>query len=607
MKKIIIFFFLLVLLIAGCSRKGLQNDLRIVANEKEIQTHSSYYSDKFFFKNAYKDIDNAPENNKVYGAIFPHHLLAAKNIAALFNALREQNIKTVAIVGPDHFNAGDDILVSKQPYSTPYGNLDPDKEAIGKLLNSGFVKLNEEPFEKEHSISSLVAFVKNTFPDAKLVPIIIKNGVKAEVAEQLGYKLSKYLPEESLVIASCDFAHHTDYQTAVNYNQESLEAIKKFNFDDIFKINVDSPSSIYALLAYLKQKNAASFNLTANTNAAVLLNDYDYKDVTSYILGYFTAADNETALQKQEASLKMLFFGDMMLDRHVGEKIKKQGIDYIFTELAGEENSFFKGIDIISCNLEGAVTDKGEHYAPANGYDFAFAPDLIGGLKKYNFNFFNLANNHFFDQGERGIMETRKNLNALGLDYAGCQDGQTGDCSFKIVQVADKKIGMAGFSMVYKKFDLSKAEKIIKDLASATDLVIVNIHWGVEYQHRFNKLQQETARKLVDAGADMIIGHHPHVVQGIEIYNGKPIFYSLGNFIFDQYFSADTEEGLSVGINANDKQIEIFLYPLKSKLSQVELMAGEDKKKFLEKFVKWSKVNEEYAEQVKEGRLFLSF
>lgn len=364
----------------------------------------------------------------------------------------------------------------------------------------------------------------------------------------------------------------------------------------------------------------------------------------------------------ENEKFKMLFFGDLMLDRHVGEKIKAaaspaEGLDKLLGKLASSSPSgFFSGYDLVACNLEGAVTDKGAHYAPNNAYDFAFAPELINGLKKYNFNFFNMANNHFSDQGESGIMETRKNLDKLEFDYAGCQDGKNGACISRIIEIGGQKIGLAGFSMVYSKFNQKEAENIVSDLASSTDLVVVNIHWGVEYQHQFNKTQQEIAHKLVDAGADMIIGHHPHVVQGMEIYQGKPIFYSLGNFVFDQYFSPDTQEGLAIGINIASRKpepehseansnslqagsaapaaagdygaseylqagaavpardygtggsnaIEIFLYPLKSKASQVELMAGKDKEKFLEKFAGWSEADEINKEQIYGGKLLVN-
>ncbi|MFA6534448.1 MAG: CapA family protein, partial [Patescibacteria group bacterium] len=242
-----------------------------------------------------------------------------------------------------------------------------------------------------------------------------------------------------------------------------------------------------------------------------------------------------------------LFFGDVMIDRNVGKKIKENGFDYLLTKLAGEDKQFFQGADLVGANLEGAVTDGGAHYSPAVPYDFAFAPALVVRFQDYGFNFFSIANNHLTDQGSAGVEETEKNLADLGFNFVGCPDAVAGGpCSSRIISVGDLTVGAVGLSMVYHNFDLPAAEALVKDLKSQTDLVIVNLHWGNEYEHQFNRYQQAVGRALIDAGADIIIGHHPHVVQGVEVYRGRPIFYSLGNFIFDQYFSPDTQTGLAV-------------------------------------------------------------
>ncbi|MFH0891359.1 MAG: CapA family protein [Candidatus Falkowbacteria bacterium] len=300
--------------------------------------------------------------------------------------------------------------------------------------------------------------------------------------------------------------------------------------------------------------------------------------------------------------LKMLFFGDLILDRHVGEKIARTGLAEIFSGFASD---FFRGYDLIGANLEGAVTDKGAHYPPAMSYDFAFSPDLIAELKNYDFNFFNIANNHLSDQGERGIEETGKNLDALGFPHSGCADRKIGECSSEILALNGRKIGLAGFSMVYGLLDQDKTENAVRGLASSTDSVIVNIHWGREYEHNFNATQRSMAHKLIDAGADAVIGHHPHVVQGMEIYKDKPIFYSLGNFIFDQYFSADTQEELAVGLEFGDGGLTIDLFPLRSKSSRPELIADNERRLFFEKFIKWSEVDEIIATQIRSGRFLV--
>lgn len=303
-------------------------------------------------------------------------------------------------------------------------------------------------------------------------------------------------------------------------------------------------------------------------------------------------------------NINMLFFGDLMLDRHVKERMGNEGVEYVFKNF---NKKIFNNKDLISANLEGAVTDEGKHYDPAFAYDFAFTPSIIESLKKYNFNFFNLANNHLSDQGERGIIETRKNLDNLKINYSGCRDKEIGECSAAIIVLGGKNIGMAGFSMVYGKFDMAAATSTINNIKESVDLVIINIHWGEEYKHNFNILQQTVAHNLIDAGADIIIGHHPHVVQGMEIYKNKSIFYSLGNFIFDQYFSPDTQEELAIGAAWEENKIKFIFYPMKSKMSQLELIEGEEKDEFLKKFISWSKNIDYYEKNIKNGEFIINF
>ena len=314
--------------------------------------------------------------------------------------------------------------------------------------------------------------------------------------------------------------------------------------------------------------------------------------------------DNEKLNQAPvEKSVAFLFFGDMMLDRNVGNQLQKHSLDYLLNNI----KPILWGRDIVSANLEGAVTGLGQHYTPQLENDFAFATSTVAGLKNYNFNFFNIANNHLTDQGNKGLEETRKNLADLGFDFSGCPDAQVGECSAKTVEFHGVKIAMVGLSMVYHKFDLEQAKQIISEQKMNNDLVLVNIHWGVEYDHKYNTTQSITAHALVDAGADAVIGHHPHVVQGLEIYNNKPIFYSLGNFIFDQYFSTDTQIGPAVGLNIDlVKQTKnIYLYPMQGKNSAVSLRADGDREIYLQNMTKWSNLDSTYQNMLLSGKIDL--
>ncbi len=303
------------------------------------------------------------------------------------------------------------------------------------------------------------------------------------------------------------------------------------------------------------------------------------------------------AIDIVKPSLRLLFFGDLMLDRSVGAKLKNKKIDFLLADLASSTD--LSQFDLIGANLEGAVTNDGRHYAPEMGFDFAFPPSRIAELKKYNFSYFTIANNHITDQGSLGLQETRTNLNALGFDYSGDADTQISDYSLKMVTIKDKKIALVALSMVYRNFDSVLMKKIIKEARAQADWVIVNIHWGSEYQHNYNLTQQKIGRGLIDSGADIVIGHHPHVVQGMEIYKNCPIFYSLGNFIFDQYFSPDTQESLGIELELADDRMKIGLKPLSSKSSVASPMLEAKKEKFLDNFSAWSKADKKLEEQIK--------
>lgn len=327
---------------------------------------------------------------------------------------------------------------------------------------------------------------------------------------------------------------------------------------------------------------------------------------------YLSPSSNNLIIATEESSeevvgnnFKLLAFGDLMLDRNVGTKIKNNQLQPLLGEL--EKSQIFSDRDIILANLEGAVTNAGAHYAPRNAYDFAFPPETIAQLQHYGFNFFNLANNHFSDQGEKGVLETRANLTTLGFDYSGSVDAKVDDYSVKVKEINGQEIVFLGLSMVYNHFDLAAAQEIIKSQKEQGRLVIVNIHWGNEYQHQFNSIQQGIGYGLVDSGADLIIGHHPHVIQGMEIYHGRPIFYSLGNFIFDQYFSAPTQQGLALSVDYQSGSWRLKLIPLQSKASVPRMMTTAEANIFWPKFLSWSKISSKQQSDLASDGLELNF
>ena len=204
--------------------------------------------------------------------------------------------------------------------------------------------------------------------------------------------------------------------------------------------------------------------------------------------------------------------------------------------------------------------------------------------------------------GLAGFEESKKNLRAAGLDFYGSQY-KVDDNSLLIKKIGDFNFAFIGINDTNSPVGIMKVVDLIKKARSnpvipvktgiqAADFIIINAHWGAEYKSLSNSRQRQLAHSLIDAGADVIIGHHPHVVQEMEIYNNRPIFYSLGNFVFDQYFSVPTQQGLGVGLIFKEREISTYVFPLQSNKSQVSQMSPAIGQKYLNDWLKNSRIGE---------------
>lgn len=221
-----------------------------------------------------------------------------------------------------------------------------------------------------------------------------------------------------------------------------------------------------------------------------------------------------------------MFVGDIMLSRGVGAKIKKQG-DYRWPFLKITET--LNQADLLFGNLEGPLSDKGKD--TGKKYSFRAEPRTIEGLQYAGFDILSIANNHIFDWGQEAKDDTVLRLKQANILPAGFAEKP-------IIKINNTKIGFLAYTFGY---NLEKAKQEIQELD--VDIKIISMHIGKEYKKQSNLEQQAFAHAAIDAGADLVIGHHPHVTQEIEEYKNKFIFYSLGNFVFDQQFSEQVKSG----------------------------------------------------------------
>lgn len=330
------------------------------------------------------------------------------------------------------------------------------------------------------------------------------------------------------------------------------------------------------------QVKKTDFVLQENQDAVKRLSVSSYANTPS--------ASDGVRLQNKPVSL--LFAGDVMLDRSVREIAGRHGVEWLTKDM--RETFLEKDMNIF--NLEGLVTTHaslsvGTKMGSVENYIFTFDPTITREfLAKNHFSVVSIGNNHITNFGKEGVQETRNFLQENGVGFFG-DPFDAGNTAYK-TSVRGQKIALVN----YNAFSSISAEQAIDTVRKEGTLgykVFVYCHWGVEYALRENEKQRALAHAFIDAGADAVIGSHPHVVEPIEVYKGKAIFYSLGNFVFDQYFSDDTREGLLLGVEAGDEGMQFTLVPIwTEKDGRVRLPVDPYRRKLLERIAGDSTVEE---------------
>ena len=277
--------------------------------------------------------------------------------------------------------------------------------------------------------------------------------------------------------------------------------------------------------------------------------------------------------------------GDILLDRGVAQtvKVNGKGVDFPFeggtaeitgrtccsgfgwevpttrrTGNGGAMRALISGADLAIANFENPAPDRFRYHT--SGTVFSADPALIEGLKNAGIDWVSLANNHIGDAGRNGILQTIDNLAEWGISSGGAGYNAAAARRPTILDTpAGVKVGIIGYDSIAPGYragadspgSASFTEKnVISDVKKARDsgaqVVIVFPHWGTEYDPTPFAGQQALARAAIDAGADMVIGNHAHWAGALEVYEGKPIWYALGNFIFDQTWSEPTMEGMTL-------------------------------------------------------------
>lgn len=243
-------------------------------------------------------------------------------------------------------------------------------------------------------------------------------------------------------------------------------------------------------------------------------------------------------------SLSIVFTGDILLDRGVRQVINHRGVDHLFSDGI---DSVFREAQIVVGNLECPAT---KIEAPVfKRFIFRGEPDWLETLKQHGITHLNLANNHSIDQGREGLLDTKRNIIEAGMIPLGA--GESMDEAVQPVLLADSprkvwlvpslRLALENYAYLPDKPCVSQEpmDSLLERVnrlrkADSMAVIIVSLHWGGEHTLQPVPRQRLEARHLLLAGADILICHHTHTLQTIEDFHGKKIYYSIGNFIFDQ-------------------------------------------------------------------------
>jgi len=297
-------------------------------------------------------------------------------------------------------------------------------------------------------------------------------------------------------------------------------------------------------------------------------------------------------LEDEEVSIAIM--GDILLGDTVYPYLERHGLDYPYKEI----KPILEEVDVAVGNLEFAVTTRGVRENKT--WTFRAGPEVLPPMKEAGFDAVSLANNHAIDYGRQGLLDTLDHLGQAGMGLFGAGRNEEEAYSPWVYEKGGKKFAFLGFSRIVRSeswkaagdqpgvaetHQKEHALEAIKRAKETNDVVIVYPHWGIENTTKVEPYQRNLAKDYIDAGADLVIGAHPHMLQGLEMYNGKWIMYSLGNFIFQTIEDRPLtwETVIFEARFAKDGQVSLKLHPFLTTAAQPKKMSAAAEKRLFKR------------------------
>lgn len=297
LNYLILIAFAILTMIVGFSFGYYLSPRKSLESLPNDNYHYPAMMEREYYDSFFASITNCKENYKstIKGLIVNHHLLAGKFVAQGLCSVATDKPLTIILISPNHFNRGVAAITSAYDWQTPYGSVKADIKLINNLVQDQAVVINETPFELEHGVYNILPFIKRTLPNARIVPVMVKDNISDTDKLKLIKTIQENIDGPAVIIASLDFSHYLTSDEADKADAETLGVISSL---DLIKVkdldrnnkpdNVDSKPGLEIFLNLMSAEQARDFQLLAHSNSAKLIGDLNIKETTSYIVGNFS-------------------------------------------------------------------------------------------------------------------------------------------------------------------------------------------------------------------------------------------------------------------------------------------------------------------------------
>lgn len=488
------------------------------------------------------------------GLILPHHLLVQQSVANAFASVRGGGYRRVVLMCPDHFRLGaTPITVVNADFATPFGTVQSDDRLMRALLKAPGVTALDVHY-REHGFGSLLPFLREALPDAKVCVITIKASVTRSILDGAFKALAREVDADTLIVQSTDFSHYLTEAVAETKDARSREVLESEDPAQALTLvqpdHIDSAGALYLQLKLQREIFKSHPRILEHLNSQSFA-DYPVDRTTSYFVVAFTP-DPKPQIATTRGDGSILFTGDVMLGRGVADLAHRHGLDHPFTGLAPH----FRAASAVLVNLEGPISAP---LRPESPLRFHFEPNFAASMARAGITHAGLANNHGLDQGPEGYAQTLAHLHEVHITPMGHPTWHSLPEAVSL-EIGGCPIRLVAFNATEPYFQLKRNVAFLRRLRSESPkaFIVVSIHWGQEFLSRAHATQRHFGHAFIDAGVDLVVGHHPHVVQDLQRYHGRVIAYSLGNLIFDQWARPEAARGLILKLRPAKAMLELM-------------------------------------------------